>query len=296
MALQPRHAEAWFHLGQLHQRGGRLDEALHCLDQVRALAPMHAGAWTQRGTVLKDLGHRAEAAAAFERALELGADAELNRFFLAALRADAGPARPPRAYVEGLFDDYADGFDRHLVDVLGYQAHRRLIQPLANLHPQPFASALDLGCGTGLCGPLLRPIAQRLVGLDLSQAMLGRAAARGMYDELIQSDLVDYLQQTSSLHDLVVAADVFIYVGELDAVFAGVARVLRHGGLFCFTVEQASDDRTVVLTTHLRYAHSLPYLRALALRHGLPLRHSESLPIREDRRQAIPGLYVYLGR
>jgi predicted TPR repeat methyltransferase len=125
--------------------------------------------------------------------------------------------------------------------------------------------------------------------------MLDQAAARGVYDRLEQADLVQHLQQTASLHDLVVAADVFIYVGELDAVFSGVRRVLRAGGVFCFSVEHAGDERPVALNTHLRYAHSLPYLQGLAQRHGLRLLRSTAEPIRQDRNSATPGLYVYLG-
>jgi predicted TPR repeat methyltransferase len=296
LALQPQHAEAWFRLGQLQQRRGLLVEALASLDRALALAPGLAGAWTQRGSLLKDMGRPAEAASAFERAIELGADAELNRFFLASLGAQPSPATAPQAYVQALFDDYADGFDEHLVDVLGYQAHRQLVTPLAGLQARAFESALDLGCGTGLCGPLLRPIVRRLTGVDLSQAMLDQAAARGVYDQLVKADLAEHLQSTPERHDLVAAADVFIYVGELEAVFAGVARVLRPGGVFCFSVEQAQDDRPVALTAQLRYAHSLPYLQALSQHHGLRLLRSVAEPIRQHRTQAIPGLYVYLAR
>ena len=196
LALQPQHAEAWFRLGQLQQRQGHLSTALANLDQALALAPASAGAWTQRGSLLKDLGRTAEAATAFERAIELGADAELNRFFLASLGTQASPVSAPRSYVQALFDDYAEGFDQHLVDVLGYQAHRQLVTPLAGLQTQAFESALDLGCGTGLCGPLLRPLVRLLTGLDLSQAMLDRAAARNVYDRLVQADLVDHLGST----------------------------------------------------------------------------------------------------
>jgi predicted TPR repeat methyltransferase len=272
-----------------------LDEALVSLDRALALAPATAGAWTQRGSLLKDMGREAEAAAAFERAIELGADAELNRFFLASLGTLASPPTAPRSYVQALFDDYADGFDQHLVDVLGYQAHRQLVTPLAGLQGQAFESALDLGCGTGLCGPLLRPIVRQLAGLDLSQAMLDQAAARGVYDRLIKADLVDHLRSTPERHDLVVAADVFIYVGELEAVFAGVVRVLRPGGVFCFSVEHAPDERPVALNAQMRYAHSLPYLQGLAQRHGLRLLRSVAEPIRQGRNHSIPGLYVYLG-
>lgn len=296
VALQPTQADAWFHLGQLQQRQRQLPDALHSLDRALALAPTHAGACSQRGWVLKELGRTEEAAAAFERAIELGADAELHRFVLASLGRAPGPAAPPRAYVQSLFDDYADGFDEHLVEVLGYQAHQRLIEPLLQWQPQGFDSALDLGCGTGLCGSLLRPMVRRLHGVDLSQPMLERAARLGVYDRLDCADLVEHLSRCDEQHDLVLAADVFIYVGELGPVFDGVMRVLRRGGLFAFSVEQAGDGQASVLTTQLRYAHGLPYLRDLAARHGLQWLRADALPIRQHRQDNIPGLYVSLRR
>jgi predicted TPR repeat methyltransferase len=294
LELQPQHADAWFRLGQLQQRQGRLAEALTCQDKAVALAPSHAAAWSQRGSLLKELGRYADAATSFDRAVALGANAEVHNFFLASLGNAPCPASAPRAYVCSLFDDYADSFDTHLVEVLGYQAHRRLITPLTGLKSQPFESALDLGCGTGLCGPLLRPIVRHLEGVDLSQAMLAQAAGRGVHDRLLQADLVEHLQQTTTRHDLVVAADVFIYIGDLEPVFAGVLRVLRPGGVFCFSVEHAGDQRPVALNSQLRYEHSLPYLRGLAQRHGLRLLRTDAEPLREQRGQALPGLYVYL--
>lgn len=296
LALEPGHAEAWFRLGQILQRQGRLEAALDSLDRVLTLAPEHAAAWSQRGSLLEALGRRTEAATAFERAVALGADAELQRFFIAALNGRDDAPAAPRAYVQALFDDYADGFDRHLVDVLGYRGHRQLVAPLAGLQPDGFGAALDLGCGTGLCGPLLRPLARRLDGVDLSPAMLERAAAQGVYDRLLCADLAEHLAHSDARYDLVLAADVFIYVGALEAVFAGVMRTLRPNGLFCFTVEQADDAQSVVLGAQRRYAHSLPYLQGLARQHGLQWLQAQHLPIRQQQAQATVGLYVYLRR
>ena len=295
-ALSPRLPEAWFRLGQVQHRLGRLDAALASFDRLLALDPLSAEACSQRGAVLQALGRKAEAAAAFEAAIALGADANLQRFFLGALGQGDGPASAPLTYVQALFDDYADSFDHHLVQVLGYQAHQRLVAQLAALHPQPFDSALDLGCGTGLCGPLLRPQVRRLEGLDLSQPMLERAAALGAYDQLHHGELVAHLHGTAARHDLVLAADVFIYVGELEAVFDGVMRVLQPGGLFCFSVELAADERPVALTAEMRYAHAPHYLQALARRHGLRWLQALQQPIRQHQQQTIPGLYVHLQR
>jgi predicted TPR repeat methyltransferase len=297
LVLQPLHVEARFRLGQVLQRLGQPAAALDCLDRVVAAAPTHAGAWSQRGSLLKELGRTEEAAAAYERAIALGADAELHHFYLAALHGGRDAPSPPRRYVQSLFDDYADGFERHLVEVLGYRAHQELVAPLAGLEPGGFDVALDLGCGTGLCGPLLRPMARWLEGVDLSQPMLDRAASLGVYDRLHAADLVEHLRSRhAGEFDLLLAADVFIYVGALEDAFDAATRVLRNGGLFGFSVEQADDAQQVVLNPQLRYAHSLPYLRRLAAQHGLRELQAMQRPIRQDRSHSVPGLFVYLRR
>lgn len=297
LALQPGHALVRFELAAALARLQRPAEALKHADALLAAHPDHAAGWTLRGNLLRDLGRSAEAAAAFERALACGGDAELNRFLLAGVRgcpADA-PPRPPDAYVRGLFDDYAAAFDRHLVEVLHYRAHEHVARLLQG-GGRRFAAVLDLGCGTGLLAPLLVPHADRIDGVDLSPPMLQQARARGLYAELEATDLVDYLQSTTRRYDAVAAADVFIYVGALDEVFAGVARVLEPGGLFAFSVERADDAEGVVLRPSLRYAHDERGLRALAARHGFEVRAVEPGAIRDDQRRPIEGLYLLLGR
>jgi predicted TPR repeat methyltransferase len=245
--------------------------------------------------LLKDLGRTREAAAAFETAIANGADAELNSYFLASVSERAAPPAPPRHYVENLFDGYAANFERHLIDVLHYRAHEVLAKRLAAMDRR-FDRALDLGCGTGLCGELLRPLARRLEGVDLSSNMVTQARARGVYDSVEQADLAQHLAAAQGPYDLVVAADVFIYVGALEAVFAQVARLMQPGGVFCFSVESASEDEGFALRPSLRYVHSEHYLRPLAAAHGFDVEASARHPIREDQQAPIPGLFLWLVR
>ena len=228
-----------------------------------ALNPGLAPAWTLRGSLLKELGRLDEAAAAFGQAIARGADPELNRYYLAALRGGEVPEAPPRHYVQSLFDGYADGFEEHLVEVLNYRAPAILVDELRRMQRQ-FERALDLGCGTGLCGALLKPLSKTLHGVDLSRNMVERAAARGVYDSVVQADVAQYLADTEQSYDLVLAADVFIYVGALEPVFAGVARVMPPGGVFCFSVEACDEGPDLALRPSLRYAHSRGYIHKLA--------------------------------
>jgi len=293
LRAQPNDAKAWLLHGETLQHLERHDEAMTSYDAALASDPALGEAWSRRGALLKDAGRLEEAALCFQRAIDHGDDPELNRYFLAAVNGKEQPASPPLRYVQFLFDGYAEKFDEHLVQVLNYQAHRVLLDQLAALG-RKFGRALDLGCGTGLCGPLIKPMAQRLDGVDLSANMLAKAEALDVYGRLVHDDLAGYLGATHHRYDLVVSADVFIYVGELEATFDGVARVIEPGGVFCFSVELAPDDQDFVLRPSQRYAHSERYLRALALRHGFEIRSMLRHPIREDQRQPIPGLYVCL--
>ena len=293
LAAEPDDADAWMHRGIALAELGRHGEALLAFERQSALRPDDAQAWTNRASVLKALSRRDEAAAAYRQAMAHGGDAALNSYYLAALTGADPPRTPPRRYVERLFDDYAETFDAHLVGALGYRAHRLMLEPLQG-QARRFRHALDLGCGTGLCGALIRAVAARADGVDLSAAMLAKARALGVYGQLEQADLVAHLGHTDQRHDLVVAADVFIYVGALEAVFSGVQRVLEPGGTFCFSAEQATGDADFELRPSLRYAHSERYLRAVAAQSGFDVERMVSQPIREDQRRPIPGLYAYL--
>jgi predicted TPR repeat methyltransferase len=293
LRAQTNDGKAWLLHGETLQHLERHDEALASYDAALASDPALGEAWSRRGALLKDIGRLEEAASCFQRAIDHGHDPELNRYFLAAANGKQQPSSPPLRYVQFLFDGYAEKFDEHLVQVLRYQAHRVLVDQLAALG-HSFERALELGCGTGLCGPLIKPMAQRLDGVDLSANMLGKAEALDVYGRLVHDDLVHYLDTTHHRYDLVVSADVFIYVGELEATFDGVARVIEAGGVFCFSVELAPDEQDFVLRPSQRYAHSERYLRVLALRHAFQIRSMLHHPVREDQRQPIPGLYVCL--
>ena len=328
---EPGNPEAWFQLGLAHVGLGQHTQALACFDKAqavdnsgpvlwmlraqchshldqkeaaldalaRALAidPSLAQAWSERGNLLRELKRPADAAAAYEKAIALGADTGINGYFLASVRGGQGPSTAPRAYVEKLFDDYAGAFQDHLVTDLHYQAHAVLV---AQLPARRFSSVLDLGCGTGLCGRLAKPFSGRIDGVDISSEMIKEAHQTGVYGQLFHADVAEYLGSAQRSDDLVLAADVFIYIGELGPVFEGVAKILAPGGLFGFTVElarpQSGTAADVVLQPSLRYAHSENYLRRMAREHGFKVDSLTTQALREDQGRPLMGLYVILSR
>lgn len=240
-------------------------------------------------------GRRDRAVVAFSRYLELTpVDRHGAAPVLALLGAAPEPETLPAAYVTALYDEYAPRFERSLVTGLGYRAPDDLLRVLDRVRgPEAgFRAALDLGCGTGLVGERLRPRSKWLEGVDLSAAMIEQAAAKGVYDALHVADLVTHLDAIARRFDVVTAADVLIYVGDLAAFFTAVSDRLAESGLLALTVEAAETDGPGVdlrLRPSRRFAHSAAYVTNGAEAAGLELRHHEETALRRDAASTIHG-------
>ena len=279
------------------QKLGRPQEALACFDRALALRPAHLQSHQQRGDALLALHRRDEAVGAYERAgaltREAGLDTSQIDFALAALGVGAPPERAPSAYVKALFDQYAGHFDRHLTGVLGYRTPELMAQAIARHVTGTRLASVDLGCGTGLCAPHLRPLSQRLAGVDLSEKMLAQARATGLYDELACADIGAFLDGRTADFDLVVAADVLVYFGALDSLFAQVRAALRPGGWFCFSTEAGGGPDYTLLPSN-RYAHSLAYLQRLARERGFALAEAAPAVVRSENGADVKGYLLVL--
>ena len=221
-------------------------------------------------------------------------DSDELRFDLERLSSESHIRKLPPEMIRGLFDNYAPLFESHLVRQLAYRGPQLLLDSVLAVDPNlKKCDVLDLGCGTGLCGALFKPLANRLVGIDLAEAMLSRAAARGIYDELLRGDLVPLMADRSAQFDLLLAADVFEYIGDLDEAFAAAHTTLRPQGLFAFTVEKSPGAPLVLQVTH-RFAHSLDYLRSLAQQHDFSFLHYEEQTLRLERQNPLRSWVVVL--
>ncbi len=295
LRLDSKHVSAWSNRGMTLQKLERFDDALASYDHALELRPTHAEAWLYRGNALRLLGRADEAILSYRRAREHGADAEQVAYFLAALGEGEAPAASPASYVRNLFDRYASHFDEHLVDVLHYRTPQLLAGALQLAGVAVGGDGADLGCGTGLAGALLRPQLASLHGVDLSQAMLEQAGARGIYDSLACEDITAYLARHDGAFDVAVAADVLVYVGDLAPLMHALHGALRAGGAFAFSVEETTEDNYVLQRSH-RYAHARAYIERVARETGFAVRYVERCVLREDEGVEVGGLVVVAQR
>lgn len=255
------------------------------------------GAHENLGMVLTELGEKAAAAGAFRAALALDAANGNARHMLAALLGTT-PDSPPAAYVRALFDDYAPRFERELVRQLGYRVPEILRDLIARLGARRFARALDLGCGTGLSGEVFANAVDEFVGVDLAPAMIAEAKKKKIYNTLFTMEIAAYLDCNDAKRkpfDLVIAADVFIYVGKLDDIFVALARRVAPSGLFAFSVE-GCEKPDFVLRESGRYAHNVDYIRRLSRENGFNIRCEEKIAIRKATDGTVDGFAIVLER
>ena len=258
LELAPGWAMGWFRLGEFHEAAGALDQATEAWRMAQKLDPQD-----RAGAALK----------------------------LALAGTAPASSAPPSAFVETLFDQYAEKFDDALVKTLGYRVPEFLAEAIAEQGREKFGLAVDLGCGTGLMGERLRPLAETLVGYDISAEMLRKARAKNVYDRLEKADLQS-LAYGGPKADLVTAADVFMYVGALEGIVKAVAGMLAPDGLFAFSVEKLAGDGDFALQPSRRYAHSEGYVRNMLATNGFALLSLEQKIIRQDRREPVEGLIV----
>lgn len=273
-------------------KDGDHEAAADLLDQTLEIVPGWAPALLALGDARQALGQTEEAIAAWQKALgaqpsdELGAKPRLARLGAMPVESAVGDA-----YIRALFDDYAGRFDAHLRVALGYSGPETIMAALDRAVPgRSFDRVLDLGCGTGLMAEAIRPRAGWLGGCDLSPAMVAKAEAKGIYDDLAAEGLLDYCARHAG--DLVLAADVLVYLGDLGPVFKAVAQSLAPGGLFAFTVQKGEAGLT--LGEDLRYAHAEPLLRDWAQQAGLEVLSCDACATRCDRGVPVPGLVLVL--
>ncbi|CAN5193848.1 methyltransferase domain-containing protein [soil metagenome] len=276
---------------------GNLVAAEDLFVQATDLAPGFATAWFTLGEVREQLGDLPGAIIAFGKAQQTDAG-DRNGAGLRLMRLGAAKlAMMPPTYVTALFDQYAPKFETALVETLGYRGPAELFKAVlatcaAGERAMVFRRGIDLGCGTGLAGAAFAAQTGEMIGIDLSPRMIERARATGFYAELEVAEIVEGLRRRPDASaDLILAADVLIYLHDLAPVLVEVTRVLAPGGLLAFTAESHDGDG-VMLGAGLRYAYGERYIRASIAASGLAINQLDHISTRTEAGVSVPGMVV----
>jgi len=113
---------------------------------------------------------------------------------------------------------------------------------------RPGRRALELGCGTGIFLLRVAPSGARIVGLDLSEDLLGKARARvqGLANVVLHRGNAEQLPYASGSFDAVYGSSVLHHL-DLGHALAEVFRVLKPGGRSVFTEPNILNPQVAVM-------------------------------------------------
>ena len=153
-------------------------------------------------------------------------------------------------------------------------------------------SILDLGCGTGLVGLELKNNCNYIEGIDLSSAMIVKAKQKGIYDKLVTTNILDYLSEKNLNFDYFIAADVFVYLGDLYDIFKLIKTRNKKSGKLIFSTEHI-DGEGYSLEKTGRYSHSKNYILSLCKEMNMSICQFITKPLRKSNNSFINGgIYI----
>lgn len=287
---------AYVGLGKVFLGLDDLDSAITHFKRALEINPNNIEALMFCGDALRKQGKLDAAAAAYKDILEIDSENAQAKFHLATVDNNATLDKPENDYIRRLFDDYSATFDEDIAKV-NYDVPKKL----AEIARQYIASAdngqlsiIDIGCGTGLSGVEFKEFAHYLKGIDISAGMIKAAMKRGIYNDLEENEILTALVKHQDDTDIIVSADVFVYMGDLESVFLAVTSALKENGLFLFSVESHDGDEDFKLPVTARFTHSRKYIQELAKRRGLELLECNDTEIRTESGSSVTGLLVAL--
>ena len=292
----PLFVQAHYNLGKARWDSDQHEAAVECYRRVLELQPQHAQALEGLGSFHLARKEHEQARSYFEQCAQIDP-------------SDRCGARLKLAYLNAapLPDQYSDELVRQTYEIKAanwdadaQRAEHRFLGP-QHIHAAflQWAGAgreldiLDLGCGTGACGVLLRPFARYLTGVDLSAPMLTIAKQKTCYDALHNAEIGAFLTHAQQTYDVIVASGVLIFIGDLGALLVAARHALRSGGVFIFTCYRSEAD-DVAVRGNFHFAHSEAHLRARAQGAGFTVERIDTVVHEYEHGVEQPGYQVTL--
>ncbi len=282
-----------YNLALCHQDLNDTAEASRLYDCILSKDPGHQPTLNNYAYLCHKSGDREKAGTLYRRLLEHNPDHQAARHMLNALAGEK-PDTAPLEYVEEVFDNYAKDFEHSLVQQLHYKTPQILWDRYRRLFGEtPRENCLDIGCGTGLAGVQFAPCCTRMTGVDISEEMLLIAKEKSLYNELIKDDIVHFLHTIPHSYNLIVAADVFTYIGDLSEMFTACFNKTAEEGVFLFSVEESTGNQFELKETG-RFGHSVHYIQNVCQSAGWTILDNHLSKLRQDKGQWIKGFLFIL--
>lgn len=296
IGMNPKCVEAYSTLGDLLKESRKFEEASAAYRKALALKPELTEVYRPLLASLRNSEKHDEAVDVLRQWLKQEPDHPIAQHMMTAYGGPDTLGRASDGYVRTVFDEFAATFEETLLG-LDYQGPQLIGGAVHAEWPDGAEGleVLDAGCGTGLCGPYLRPLAQRLVGVDLSAAMIGRARELDLYDDLIEAELTAYLNDQPLSFDLIAAADTFNYFGALEPLLIAAAHALKENGVLVYTLEEGQAEASPAgyrLNLHGRYTHHEDYVMRTMNDCGLAVSSLEAATLRMERDEPVTVLVV----
>lgn len=295
LEIDPEHSDSYHNLGNVYRDLKRFDDALSAYRKSLEHQPDNQKSAKSIAKLLYESGRQDEAREVLTRILIRNPEDAVAQHLLMAYGGGEVPSRASDDYVRQTFDGFASSFD-NILDGLDYAAPELVAERIGKAlkGDDRRYRVLDLGCGTGLFGPLIRERAVTLVGVDLSEKMLDRARARKVYDELVAGELTQYLRDSESEVDIIACVDTLVYFGDLAEFAAASANAMAPGARLFFSVERHDDESGsgFVLHPHGRYSHSRSYVESTLSGAGLALDGIDQVVLRKERGEPVHGMVV----
>ena len=297
LSMDPGLAIAHNNMGNVLSLKDRLEDAVVAYNSAIRLDPKFTDAYVNLGGILMKLDRIKAATTCYKRAAALNPDHPTAGHLYASLSGkDLDTAS--HAYVRKLFDDYSENFEKSLVGTLEYSMPVMLREVFDSIEerPQVFTNMIDLGCGTGLVGKAFSAIAERMTGIDLSSQMIEKAGEIGLYDQLLVGSIDEEFEKLQTSYDLIICADVFPYIGNLNRIFLIASRHCVSEGYFAFSTERSDEVSEYMLQSTGRFVHSSQYIKTLCDNHGFKLLVLKQVKLRKQADAWILGDLVVLQR
>jgi predicted TPR repeat methyltransferase len=294
IASSPTHVNALCEAGILYTELLQPQKALELFQQALIYAPDNEATHLGLGLAYKTLNRLTEAKESIQQAIKINPENDTAKYMLSAIDGNSTVTKSPDKYVQELFDTYAEAFDSHLTKQLEYRTPELINSKLRKIISNSDKyNILDLGCGTGLAGTYLTDIALTMTGVDLSPKMIKKAEARNIYTTLVVDGIEQFLETSELNPDIVISADVFVYIGELNNIFAYISKRITKNGYFVFSTESTNDIDTFRLRDSGRFAHNPAYIQNLSRTSGFTIIDIEEAVIRHEAGKPMHG-HIYL--